>query len=219
MDIREKIRKLLALGTSANEFEARDALLKARELMARNKLSEADFEDRGSMELVHLECKAASWTSDSGNIWMTKLCDLLCDNYCCAAAWQHAKGHRTYMLIITGMRDDAELCKTVVEYAVDFVVKETKVLKKLYSNDYRSMTQSYASGFISGLEMALEIQKEEHAEWGLVMVKPEEVNEYTKSLGSKSVKTKKSSFNPYAYMKGQNDGKNFDTHRVLGETG
>ena len=36
-DIREKIAKLLALATSPNEQEAREALLKARELMAKHK--------------------------------------------------------------------------------------------------------------------------------------------------------------------------------------
>ena len=39
---REKIRKLLALAKSPNENEAKAALLRAQELMAKHKLTEAD---------------------------------------------------------------------------------------------------------------------------------------------------------------------------------
>ena len=39
-DIREKIQKLLSLAGSSNENEARAAMLKAKELMAKHKMSE-----------------------------------------------------------------------------------------------------------------------------------------------------------------------------------
>lgn len=42
MDYRDKIKKFLALAESPNESEAKAALLKARELMAEHKLSEAE---------------------------------------------------------------------------------------------------------------------------------------------------------------------------------
>ena len=44
-DYKDKIRKLLALAQSPNEHEARAALLKARQLMAEHKLSEAELRD------------------------------------------------------------------------------------------------------------------------------------------------------------------------------
>ena len=44
-DYKEKIRKLLALAESPNEHEARAALLKARQLMAEHKLTEAELKD------------------------------------------------------------------------------------------------------------------------------------------------------------------------------
>ena len=43
VNYKDKIEKLLALSQSPNEHEARAALLKARELMAEHKLSEAEF--------------------------------------------------------------------------------------------------------------------------------------------------------------------------------
>lgn len=214
MDIREKIRKLLALGTSPNENEARAALLKAKELMAKHKLSEEDFGE--NKELKHFMCEDVSWTSDSGRIWMTELCKMLCDEYCCSSSWSVKKGGRTYTLIITGIGDDVEVCKEAVGYAVGFVESRIKNLQKIYRRqDPKSIANSYATGFINGLKLAFEFQKEEHPEWGLVVVKSDKVNEYEQSLGSRSVKTKQSSMDLTSYMKGQVDGKNFTARKPL----
>ena len=104
----------------------------------------------------------------------------------------------------------------MIEYAVGFVLGQVKVMQRRYfQGDQRSIAKSYADGFVKGLEMAFEEQKEQHQEWGLVVVKPQEVQDYEKSMGSKSVKTKQSSFDPLAYLRGQMDGKNFNARKVL----
>lgn len=214
-DIKDKIKKLLALATSANENEARDALLKAKALMAKNKLAESDFMDVQEQKMVHVTCDKVTWTTDSGNIWMANLCQILCDNYLCTAAWQTVKGGRTHTLMITGMSEDADLCKSVVEYAVEFVLGAIKRLQRRYSGDPKSIATSYATGFVKGLELAFEIQQDEHPEWALVVVKPDEVRKYEDGLGSKAVRTKKAQFNALAYMNGQNDGMEFNPQKVI----
>lgn len=214
--IKDKIKKLLSLASSSNENEAKAALLKAKELMAKNKLTEEDFEESGNYELKRFVCDNISWTTDSGKIWMVKLCDILCNNYCCSASWNVAKGSRTYKLVIVGLGEDAEICKEVVEYAVGFVENTIKCLHRKYRReDPKSISNSYADGFILGLELAFEDQREEHPEWGLVVVKPKEVSKYENNLRSKSVKTKETGFSPLAYLKGQTDGKNFSAQKVL----
>ena len=213
--IKEKIKKLLALASSPNENEAKAALLKAKELMAKNKLSEGDFEVE-NRKLVHLTCEEVKWTTDSGNIWMTDLCKILADNYCCVASWSHVKGRRTYTLIVSGMNDDAELCKEVIEYAIGFVNGAIKVMERKTRSDHKTVANSDSKGFIEGLQMAFEEQKQEHPEWGLVVVKPQEVTDHENSLGNRNVKTKKAQFDPLAYLRGQNDGMNFNAQRVLG---
>lgn len=215
MNIKDKIKKLLALGQSTNENEARDALLKAKELMAKNKLSEADFETKES-KMASVECNDIVWTTDSGDVWMTKLCQLICDNYLCAASWRTPRGSRTHILHIDGLDDDVELCKSVVEYAVGFVKGRIKILqRKNPDRDGKVVAKSYADGFTLGLELAFEEQKEEHQEWGLVLVKPQEVQDFENKLGTRNVRTKKVEFDPLAYMKGQRDGQNFSAKRVL----
>ena len=214
--IKEKIQKLLALASSPNENEAKAALLRAKELMAKNKLTEADFEDAKKQELKTFKCEDITWTTDSGRIWMAKLCKLICDEYLCVAAWDTVRGTRTHTLVITGMEEDLEVCKSMVGYAVGFVEDQIKYLQRKYSRqDPKAVANSYAEGFILGLELMYDEQKDEHPEWALVVSKPQEVDEYMKSLGKKSVRTKQTEFDPLAYMVGQNDGRQFNAQRVL----
>lgn len=214
--VKEKIEKLLALATSPNENEAKAALLKAKELMAKNKLTEADFEDVKKQELKTFVCEDISWTTDSGRIWMAHLAKLICNEYLCVSAWGTKPGTRTHVLYITGMEEDLEVCKSVMGYAVGFVESAIKYLQRKYPRqDPKAIANSYAEGFILGLEMAFEAQKEDHPEWGLVVVKSDEVKGYEDQLQTKSVKTKKADFDPLAYMKGQVDGKEFTNRKVL----
>lgn len=215
-DIKERIRKVLALASSPHEEEAKAALLKAKELMAKYKLTEADFDELKKQELVHLACPNVAWTTDSGYVWMAALCDELCKNYCCVAAWCTPRGTRTHILEITGMEQDADLCKQVIEYAVGFIFGQIHYLQRKYvRQDPKAIANSYAKGFITGLILAFEEQQEEHPEWGLVVVKPEEVQNYEDTLRPKTVRTRGSEFDPLAHTRGLNDGKNFNAKRVI----
>lgn len=216
-DIKERIRKLLALGESPNENEARAAVLKAKELMIKNKLTEGDIEDGKAREVVSRTCKDLSWTTDSGRIWYTNICKIIAENYCCVSAWSHQKGGRTYTLVITGVRNDVDVCEEVIKYAIGFVLSATKYLSRRpgYSIDPKATEKSYATGFVAGLELAFEEQKEEHPEWALVEVKPQEVQDYEKNLGTRNVRTRKSDMNMAAYLKGQVDGSKFNAKKVL----
>ena len=63
--------------------------------------------------------------------------------------------------------------------------------------------------------MAFEDQRDEHPEWGLVIVELQEVKKYKDGLKSKKVRTRSTEFNPLAHLKGFNDGKEFNVQRVL----
>lgn len=214
-DIREKIKKLLALAESPNENEARDALLKARELMAKNKLSEQDLgvEEVG---LNHIICEDVKWTTDSGNVWVTDLCKVIAENYACTTAWNHYKGKRTYTLKVTGIGEDAEICAEAIKYAYKYTMNAIKVLqRKRRESDPKAVANSYAKGFILGLELMFEEQKDDHPEWALMVVTPQEVQDYTQTLSERNVRSKKTDFDLLAYMRGQNDGSTFSMNSVL----
>ena len=216
MDIRDKIKKLLALATSSNENEAKAALLKAKKLMMDHKISEAEVQDLNEQELIHLQCDNVRWTTDSGEIWITSLADLIADNHLCSCSWFTPKGKRTHILYIHGLGTDVELCKSVIEYAVGFVRGRIKIeQRRRVTSDPKAVAASYARGFILGMELMYDEQKDEHPEWGLMVSKPQEVDEYMKSLGERNVRTRKTEFDPLAYMVGQNDGRQFNAQRVL----
>ena len=216
MDIRDKIKKLLALATSSNENEAKAALLKAKKLMMDHKISEAEVQDLNEQELIHLQCDNVRWTTDSGEIWITSLVNLIADNPLCSCSWMTRKGTRTHILYIHGLGTDVELCKSVIEYAVGFVRGRIKIeQRRRVTSDPKAVAASYARGFILGMELMYDEQKDEHPEWGLVVSKPQEVDEYMKSLGERNVRTRKTEFDPLAYMVGQNDGRQFTAQRVL----
>lgn len=67
-DIKGKIRHLLALAESPNENEARAALLKARELMARHKLTEAELGEAERQAVRKLARRAAPPAEGSGAV-------------------------------------------------------------------------------------------------------------------------------------------------------
>lgn len=215
-DIRDRIKKLLALSQSPNENEARDALLKARDLMMKYKISEAEFEEKKDAKLVHLSCQNISWTTDSGRAWMTDLCNLIANKYLCSAAWHTPHGTRTHRLVLTGLEDDVNVCKEVMEYAVGFVGSTSTLLSRFKTAEQAKIVRnSYARGFIAGLKMAFEDQEEAHEEWSLAIIKPQQVQDYENTLGTRNVRTRKTGVDPLAYMRGQTDGQNFNTQSVL----
>lgn len=214
-NVKDKIKKLMSLATSPNENEARAALLKAKKLMMEHKISEMDIEEK-STELVHLTVQDVRWTTDSGDIWAVDLCRVIGENYMCATAWSHEKGKRTYTLCVTGLGEDPEVCADVIRFAMGVVRNNVKDLERRYTGDARSIRHSYATGFITGLVTAFEDQRQEHTEWGLVEVKPQEVKEYENSLGSRSVKAKVADTKDYlAQLKGYADGSKFNAKAVL----
>ena len=82
-DIREKIQKLLALSKSPNKHEAYAALVKARELIAKNKLDERDFEEKEAKKVIKtMELTGISY-SMRRNPWMNDLKEVIAKNYCC----------------------------------------------------------------------------------------------------------------------------------------
>ena len=216
MNIKDKIEKLLALASSPNENEAKAALLKAKELMAKNKLSEADFENLKKQEIKTFMCEDVTWTTDSGRVWMAELARLICNEYLCVSAWGTKPGTRTHILFITGMEEDLEVCKAVMGYTVGFVEEQIRVMqRKNRRQDPKSVANSYANGFILGLEIAFEEQRESHPEWGLVVVKPSEVKNYEDSLGTKTVKAKDPGMDALSFIKGKNDGLRFNSKKAI----
>lgn len=209
MDVKDKIKKLLSLaGNNPDIEEVKQALLKARELMAKYKLSEEDIkEDRGEVEFLTVE--DVKWTTDSGYTWVTSLANTIATHYCCAAAWWTPYGTRTHILRLAGFKDDLAICEQVIKFAFHFVASKKRWLGS-------SGVISYGKGFSLGVKEALSSQDKEHQEWGLVVVVPKEAQDWKNSLKNKEIKVKATFFDQVAYNNGFVEGRRFNPANKLG---
>lgn len=225
VDHKEKIRKLLALAESDNENEARAALLKAKELMAEHKLTEAELKDVKSKKVKKVVTEVTC--SKRREPWILDLSSVIGKNYCCQAYQVKKYDKQTMKVGFVGLEDDIDICLAIFDYALDCVRAEHKRMKKKYSpqNGYWSEEarkwvkrelDGYGFGFAHGVRKAFDQQKREKQQngeegWGLVMVMPTEVKEACKDFEEKDLRGKaEREASGSAYRDGYEDGKQFD---------
>lgn len=214
-DIRDKIAKLLALADSPSEAEARAALLKARELMAKHKLRPEEIKKAENVKVIK-ETIGVSCTGMT-DPWMPSLSATIAEHYCCRSYRQTFKGKKTKHVGIVGLEEDFAICKTVVLYAIDCIqsvkkeiAAENKGLPKTY---IRKMRNAYGWGFIAGLRQAFKDQDRENQEWGLVLVVPQQVTDVMNRMGKPSTFGRadfSSDWQKHYGSRGYQDGQKFD---------
>lgn len=211
-----KIKKLLALSESSNEYEAKVAMLKAQELLAKHKLSLKEIEEHEDINVMEGKTNI---TFRQGK-WKGKLADLIAENFGC---YHYYRTNRTHTIIFMGKDEDVTVCKMMLEYAVDSINSVVNRLRYQYRKEgysTKGLENDYALGFIEGLEYAFEEQKQENQEWGLVLARDKEVVEaYEKKefIGSINTNTNFQGFNE-AYFKGVEDGEKFSiSDKIVGD--
>lgn len=222
-DLKDKIRKLLALAKSPEEHEARAALLKARQLMAEHKLTEEELRDVERQQVK--DVRTGITCSKRRNPWIVNLSAVIGENYCCKGYRTHTTGQQTQTIGFIGLEDDVEVCVEVFKYAVDCVLAEIKSLKReckdleLPPTFTTRRCDSFGYGFVQGCSEAFSRQEEEHKEeWGLVLVMPQEVEDAAQHLGHQPFKARaQEGLSASAYYRGLERGKEFNPNRRLAE--
>jgi len=219
VNYKDKINKLLALAESPNEHEAKAALLKARQLMAEHKLTEAELKDVEKQTVKNILTDITF--STRRNPWITALVTVLGENYCCKGYASHIYRKQTKQIGFVGLEDDVEICVAVFQYAVDCILSKIKEIKKEnsgYPSGYiRKQCDSYGYGFIVGIFAAFEKQQEENEkDWGLILVTPKEVEEATQGWkkGKFKICLQENILEP-TFDVGYEDGKEFDPTKWL----
>ena len=185
-DLRDKIRKLLALAESPNEHEAKSALLRARALMAEHKLTEAECMDAARQKVE--EINTGITCSKRMNPWIATLSAVIGEHYCCKSVCRRAIGYQTSQILIIGLEEDAAACNEIFNYAVNSVIAIQKQIQKAYKRcsaaTRTQMVNSYGLGLAAGLSKLYEEQQTANAqEWGLILAVPPEVQEAVEGLG------------------------------------
>lgn len=219
-DLRDKIRKLLALAESPNENEAKTALLMARDLMAKHKLTEAECRDAAKQAVKDIDTGIDC--SKRLNPWLTNLAAAIGEHYCCKAYTSRLYGHQTHRIHFIGLEEDADVCSEIYNYAVGAIMNELKQIRKQLPDAsaaaINKAVNSYGGGFVAGLKSLYDEQQQtKEQEWGLVLVTPAAVMDAIKDMGASNDITEKTwSDLQYDYLhEGYEDGRKFAPDAVL----
>ena len=216
MDIKNKIAKLLALGKSPNENEAKAALLKARELMAEHKLRPEEIQKTEDVKVIR-ESLGLTCTKMTDS-WLSMLCTIIAKHYCCVSYRQHYSHSKKVTIHLVGLEDDFAVCKRVILYAYDCIKTHCDRIRKEKTKEYwtareiREVCNAYGAGFTSGLRAAYQEQDKQHQEWGLILSVPKAVTDATSDLGKPSLYTnvRTDGWRAEYAARGFQDGKKFD---------
>ena len=219
--IKDKIQKLLNLSNSSNPNEAMSAMVKARELMAKYKLTEMDVTGEVKEVVITKKINGITFTTRT-NAWLPALANIITANYCCKAL-RNRLTNQTGEIMIAGFTNDVEVCKTVLEYAIDCVTNNNHIIevvgkrKSLTKKQLDNFKYSFAYGFVAGLSKKFEEQNETHKEYSLVLSTPEAVKEALKDCIARSFDNSRTTehLNTNIYNKGYEEGYNFSAKDKL----
>ncbi|NCE98199.1 DUF2786 domain-containing protein [Emergencia sp. 1XD21-10] len=219
--VKKKIKKLLALADSSNEFEAKVAMAKAQKLLMEYKLNLHDIEER-QKEIVHRETPL--YFTEYKNGYRANIASLLSEFYCCRTYQQSVKGSKKIRIMIVGFQDDVEILESLLIFADECIMDWFRSFKKSegwkYSNVYlNGLKNRYGLGFAEGLEELLQKQMQEiEQEWGLVPAVPKEAQDFISTLQAGKELAFNLSEDMKIYTQGYKDGKSVDLHNKITST-
>lgn len=195
-----KIQKLLKLAESNNEHEAQSAVVMARKLMAKHKLTMEDID----VESEEVTEDSTEWMRSP---WKRTLATVLADHFRCKTYINHKRS--SYRVKFIGLEEDVKIICLIYRQVINMIEKTSrqKGLDK----------KSYAIGFISGLDEKLTQQtiELEESEYALVVVTPAKVKDKYEEIkkGFSGCFKGKSMYdikiNHDHYFKGEIDGSNY----------
>lgn len=209
-NIIEKIKGLLALADESrnnSEEEAKAAMLKAQQLMAKYDVSAEEVEGQEEEQYAHEMCEH-KWDY----AFRVPLASILAKNFRCM---MYCHGKR---IVFMGHPSDAKICRATFEFAYQFIMRKgNQLYNKRYQMGYptRGVFNSYANGFLCGLKEAFDVQCV-----ALAIVTPPDVIQEFKEM-SKDWSTKKSrsvdATDAEIWREGKKDGKKFMDKEKLPE--
>lgn len=208
-DYVKKIKNCLALAKSPNENEARSALLMARKLMAKYKISKKDLNDESEQEVAK-ELTGVTY-SVRRDPWIADLANTIAEYHCCKSFQSREKRKQVAEIGFIGLTDDVPMCMETFKYAVKYIRSVTDKLRK--KSDV-SVADGYGFGFVTSLYTTYHKQQEEN-NWGLILSVPDAVTNITNGLKKCPKHIKQKTIDGKAFTKGFNDGRNFNSQKKI----
>lgn len=211
----EKIRKLLALANSSNEYEAALAAGHAQRLLSEHNLAMADVEAKHPSQTAD---KVETSVAKTLPKWVRNLSGGVCSAFDCQAIHHPAQGKMTFI----GVGADVQVASYTFAYLDKTVRKLCSSYMKYRINDSLSnrnrelMRQSYYLGAVSTINSQLVQQKTQTpiTPGALVPIKEGLIKKAMSELGAiRTVRGRRSYIDSHAYSQGQSDGKNVSIHK------
>jgi len=204
----DKIEKLLALSSSSNENEARSAMLKAQELMAKYEIKREQLKDGEQEERPVVNFSSVPFRDE----WIHMVSGVIAENFRCRRISVSRLGSRVaFRIRFYGYEEDAEICINIFNYAVKVIRKRFMVLRAIYADAKREFGRdekmNYVLGFCHGLEKNFEEQKAQSQSFALALITPKAVNDYVDAIPGLETET------------GYKDFKQNREHALLQRTG
>lgn len=172
----DKIEKLLALSSSSNENEAKAAMVKAQELMAKYEIRREQLNDGEPEERPVVHYTSMPFRDD----WTQYIGTIIAENFRCRLVTvAKSRSGGSFRLKFFGYNEDAEICINIFNYAVKVVRKRFVTLRAIYADAGREFGRNeklnYVLGFCHGLEKNFEEQKAQSQSFALALVTPQAV--------------------------------------------
>lgn len=211
---KDKIAKLLALAGSHNDHEAKAALLAARRLMARYKLTERDVTHEKE-KLKEVE-SGYSFTGIR-NAWMPHLAKVIGKHHCCGVCMTGRKGSQTQNALFVGLDDDPVIANIVFTYACDHIFDWGKDIRRkadpgrIAGELVKEYVLEYGLGFSEGLNAKYEEQNRSgDPGMALMVIVPQEVSDFMSDLKPRKLRNVRREGHPIARQLGYQHGREFD---------
>lgn len=212
----ERIRKLLALGTSPNQHEAEAALAKANQLMQEHQLSMSEVD-------VKAEGAVGKAAIDMGRIrsrtkWVHGIAHACAKLYDCTTIRTTNPYRKTWSLVFIGRASDIELAQITFDHLYKSWESISKHDLKLHGAMLGSKLfyNSHGLGFSNAINRRVDLLVEERQEalrktattgTALILVKGQEVQDYMRdNFNNLKADRGTRSIDPYGYKAGKERG-------------
>ena len=178
----DKIEKLISLSGSSNENEARAAMLKAQELMAKYEI------DREQIKGEEKERPVVGFTSSPHREeWIHMVSAVIAENFRCRSiSIVKNNSGGSFRIRFYGYEEDAEICINIFNYAIQVIRKKFVTLRAIYAEAKREFGESeksnYVTGFCFGLEKNFKEQREQSKSFALALVTPKAVDDFIAAI-------------------------------------
>lgn len=184
----DTIRKIVAcfnLGNSPNLNEAETAILMARNLMAKYKISEGELAKVRLYDDEIVIKKTSINMTNGRKYWVGMLAKVISEGFGCDVYSSQMKPRsRNREISIVGEKYDAEVANEAFRSAYLACNKKIIMISKISKNRRMSRDEemSYGGGFANGIESAMKQQNEDDTGYALVMSTPQNVINYMQDL-------------------------------------